>query len=496
MKPLLTLLLIAALAGPAAAADTAAKDIKNFAEGVLRDFAVIPSMGIAIVRDGKPYLTFAVGRRDLASEIAATADTPYYIASSTKSYVSLLAAVLANRGVVDLDAPITKYLPELTLPAGAGRVTLRTLLSHTSGIANDAIVMRTAFTGDHNAEQLLKILGKSAVIEAKFKYDNLGYVVAGLALERVTGKKWQDLLDQVVFTPLGMDHTTAYMTEAKKWTPATPYGFNRKLEIAPLTMVKTDATMHPAGGIVTTPRDLARWLEANINQGRVGRKQALPAAAFREAQRQQATTDSNWYRYKRTGYGLGWYHSDYEGALLIHHFGGFEGWRAHVSFMPDTKIGVAVVTNVQGPGSSTAIDMFASYVYDRLLGKENVDAKYRDEAAKLRTRIDDQMARARADLERRAKRSPSLLRDRNAYAGVYTNEKYGTLTVAPDKEGLVATVGILRAPLEPFEQPDTARVELIEGSGEVLRFVFDGSDKAEAIKWRDETFQRSDRRTE
>jgi CubicO group peptidase (beta-lactamase class C family) len=488
MKPLLLCLLL--VVPPVMAADAASEDIHRFAEGIVRDLP-IPSMGIAVVRDGKPYMTFAVGQRDLAQKLPATPDTAYYIASSTKSYTGLLASVLAQRGKIDLDAPITKYLPDLTLPANAGRVTMRTLLTHTSGLDNDAIILRTAFTGDHNSAQLVKLMSDSTVIEPKFKYDNLGYVVVSLALERVTGKKWQDLLDQLVFTPLRMNHTTAYMTEAKTWPLATAYGVNRQAQITPMTMLKTDATMHAAGGIVTTPRDLSRWLEANINQGK-----GLPKAAFQEAQRQQATTDANWYRFKRTGYGFGWYHSDYEGDLLVHHFGGFEGWRAHVSFMPEKKIGVAVVTNVQGPGSSTAIDMFAAYVYDRLLGKENLEAKYQEEGSKLRTRIDEQTVRYRADAERRSKRSPSLLRDRGAYAGVYTNEKYGTLTIAPEKEGLAAAIGVLHATLEPFEQPDTARVELIEGSGEVLRFVFDGAEKAGAIKWRDETFARSDPRSE
>ncbi|HEX7153769.1 MAG TPA: serine hydrolase domain-containing protein [Thermoanaerobaculia bacterium] len=376
--------------------DPAAARIDRYIQQSMAQFPEVPSLGVAIVRDGKTILTRGYGFRDVEQRLPATDETVYYIASSTKSYVGLLTAVLAQRGVVDLDAPITRYLPEVQLPE---RVTLRTLLTHTAGISNDAIVMRTAFSGEHSSRSLVTLLGRSKAIDPTFKYDNLGYVAAGLVLERVTGKPWQELLATELFAPLGMTHTTAYMSRASRWPLATPYDANRELRIERLSFVKVDETMHAAGGLVTTPRDLARWLEANIHHS------VLPAAAYAEAQKRQvAAPDRDWYRFTRSGYGFGWYDSKYEGVRMLHHFGGYEGWRAHVSFLPEQKHGVAIVTNTGGPGAQLR-DVLAAYAYDVLLGKPDVEAAYATHLAKLRTDMTASMERARADLEKRRQRT-------------------------------------------------------------------------------------------
>ncbi len=466
----LALLLFLAVACASAKQNDAGR-IDRFVRHAMTRFPEVPSLGVAVVRDGKTLLTRGYGYRDVEKKVPADADTVYYIASSTKSYVGLLAAKLAARGAIDLDAPIAKYLPETKL---ADRVTLRALLTHTSGIENDAVVLRTAFTGDHG--DLVALLGHSKTIEPKFSYDNLGYVAVGLAMERVTGKTWQDLLAEEIFKPLGMTRTTAYMSRTNSWPVAKPYGFD-----GALNFMKTDETMHAAGGLVTTPRDLARWLEANVNRN------GIPAAAFAEAQKQQVSVpESNWYRFKRTGYALGWYVADYEGTPMLHHFGGYEGWRAHVSFLPVQKHGVAIATNTSSPGAQLR-DLIAAYAYDVLLGKPDVDAAYEVHLAKLRTEIDEQLAQVRADVEKRKARKPSLTRGANAYAGRYANELYGTIEITP---AMRASLGRLAAPLEPFAEPDTARVELMPGSGEVLKFTFGNGERAEALVYHDEVFRR------
>jgi CubicO group peptidase (beta-lactamase class C family) len=472
-----------------AAPDPEGQRIDRFAQRALAAFPEVPSLGLAVVRDGRTILTRGYGMRDRERQLPADAGTVYYIASSTKSYVGLLTAILAARGVVDLDAPIDRYLPEVRFENRT--VTLRTLLTHTAGIKNDAIVMRTAFTGEHTQAALIELLGKSETQEAKFAYDNIGYVAAGLVLERVTGKTWQELLASEVFGPIGMTRTTASMSAASGWPLAKPYDLGRDLTVQPIANLKNDNTMHAAGGIVTTPRDLALWLEANVNGGRVGGKQVIPAAAFAEAHKQQVTTpDSNWYRFRRYGYGLGWYHSEYEGATLLHHFGGFEGWRAHISFLPQQRHGVAAVVNTGGTGAQVR-DLIAAYAYDVLLGKPNLDEAYTTHLAKMREEAEQQKTRIRADAEKRAQRTSMLSHTPQSYAGAYASAALGTLRLRVEGEALRASLGPLDAVLEPYTEPESARVELIPGTGEVLRFVFEGNaDRATAVQYHDLVFPR------
>jgi CubicO group peptidase (beta-lactamase class C family) len=157
------------------------------------------------VHDGQTYAR-GYGYADVAHKVRSDANTGYYNGSNTKAYTAVVCTMLANEGKLDLDVPVTKYLPELHFqpPIDANQLTLRRFLSHTSGIENGAITFRTAFSGEHAPEGLVKILGMSTPGKGGFRYDNLGYVVASLIIERVTGKTWKDVLDQKLFQPLGM----------------------------------------------------------------------------------------------------------------------------------------------------------------------------------------------------------------------------------------------------------------------------------------------------
>jgi CubicO group peptidase (beta-lactamase class C family) len=473
----LTLLLLTATGAGAASIKT---DIDRFVTATLKDIPDLTSVGIAVVRDGKPYYAAGFGWADVEKKTRAGADTGYYIASSTKSYTGLAVAVLASRGVLDLDAPIAKYLPEVT--SDAGKITLRQFLTHTAPITNEAIVFRTAFSGQHTPALLVNLLNSSKPRKAGFQYDNLGYVVASLVIERVTGKPWQKALDELVFAPLGMSATTAYMSAAQRRPLASPYDMNRKAEMVRLQFAKNDQMMHAAGGIVTTPADLTRWLAANVSGSR-----RIPAAAFAEVHRQQTAATAERDAFKGSGYGFGWYQADYAGDKVLFHMGGFEGWRAHVSFMPDKKLGVAVVTN-SGGYSGRVLNLIAAYVYDRLLEKPNAEATNAEALAKMKATAQTQRERFLAEVAKRAQRPWMLKHPNAAYAGRYESPLYGTMIIEEHGEKLVASLADLRSEVEAFTDPESARVELIPGSGSVLRFTFNG-DAVESMKWDDEEFR-------
>jgi CubicO group peptidase (beta-lactamase class C family) len=465
--------------------DAAARDIDRFFERTLREIPDVKSAGLAIVRDGKPYYAAAYGLADVEKKTRPTARTGYYIASSTKSYTGLACAILAARGRLDLDAPIAKVLPEVT--SDAGKITLRQFLTHMAPIENDPIVFRTAYTGEHTPALLVSLLNSSKPRKEGFQYDNLGYVVASLVIERVTGKPWQRALDELVFAPLGMHDTTAYMSEAQRRPLATSYEIDRQAEIVRNDFVKNDQMMHAAGGIVTTPADLTRWLAANVNDGRIGGKQLIPAAPFAEAHRQQVATTVERDRFKASGYGLGWYQADYAGDKVLFHLGGFQGWRAHVSFMPEKKVGVAVITN-SGGMSGVVMNFLAAYVYDRVLEKPNAEQSNAEQLVKLEDFLKKQRERFLAGVAERAKRPWMLKHANEAYVGRYESPLLGTMVIEQRGDKLVASLAQLSSTFEAFTEPESARVELIPGNGSVLRFSFNG-DAVESLKFDDEVFR-------
>ncbi len=466
MKQFVVVLALLAAGCAVTPREAPAIEIDRFVDDLLREVPEAPSLGIAVVRDGKTvYLR--------------EPQTGYYIASTTKAYTGLACAILTARGQLDLDAPVSRYLPDVTLPNAP---TLRAFLTHTSGLENNGIVFRTAFSGEHTPAQLASLLNLSKPGEEGFRYSNLGYVVASLVIERVTGKPWQKVLDELVFTPLGMHHTSAYMSEAQRWRMATPYRVNRKGEVEIVRIRKDDRLMHAAGGIVTTPSDLARWLNANLRRSGGG----IPPAAFEEAQRMQIATVIQRGDLKSRGYGFGWYVADYKGESALFHQGGYEGWQSSFSFLPERKIGVGVMTNASGPASRVLL-LVTSYIYDLLLGKP-VDPA--DTVAAFKSELGKARAAMLADVEKRSKRPWMLQHPNDAYAGRYENPGFGTLVISTDGDHLVASIAGLRSVLEAFTEPESARVEILPGQGEVFRFQFTDGEKPDALLWGTDAFRR------
>lgn len=451
--------------------DSAARDIDRFVAATLREIPELPSVGVAAVKDGRVVYLKNPG-------------TAYYIGSTTKGYTGLACAILAQRGLIDLDAPISKYLPETKLA-----ITLRAFLTHTSGIENDGITFRTAYTGEHTPEQLAMLLNESKTIKPGFAYDNLGYVVASIIIERVTHEPWQQALDELVFKPIGMTHTTAYMSKAKTWTMAKPYHRDRAGNVVPLAFEKTDATMHAAGGIVTTPADLARWLEANLGKGRLDGRQVIPAAAFEEALRLQVPATTERGDFKGNGYAFGWWHADFHGQHAMFHGGGYQGWHSHYAMLPEGGIGAAALTNVSGSPQEVA-DFIVSYVLDRLANKPDVDAEYAKRLAALKERVAKMKQGLIDDVAKRAQRPWSLAHANAAYTGRYESPTVGTLAIEERGGKLYALMGPLSAPIEAFTKPETARVELAPDDGNVLQFKWGSGDKPDAVVWEGDTFVR------
>jgi CubicO group peptidase (beta-lactamase class C family) len=474
---------------PELPADDLARDMDAFVTATREALGVPPGLAIAVVHGDEVIYERGFGHRDVEEALPVDAETIFYIASSTKSFTALLAALLAERGVLDLDAPVASYLGvAFETPAGVPLITVRDLLTHESGIENEGLVFRTAYSGQHTSDVLLGLLARSEIGGREFDYTNVGYVITSLIIDRVTGESWKDLLAREIFAPLGMNRTTAYVSGAGGWKVATPYvgapdGFQR------VEFGKSDDTMHAAGGLLTTVGDMAKWLRVQLNEGRLDGRQVFPADAIRESHRSQAGVDAEFYRFHRIGYGLGWYVADYEGDTLLHHFGSFPGFRSHVSFMPEHGIGVAVLANDDGHGFFVP-DLVATYAYDRLLGKAGLSVKYASALEKMGQEILERKERMRVDIEERRRRRFRLTLPRTAYAGTYVNEEIGEAVVEEKDGGLVVRLGRLTATAEPYTEDDTVRVELVPGQGAVMKFHLAGDGRVDGLEIFDRTWQR------
>lgn len=408
------------------------------------------ALAVAVVKDDR-----VVYQRSFNAD----ANTRFYLASAPKPMTALTAKLLSHDKKLDLDAPLTTTLTRLKLPAplDPSRMSVRDLLTHRLGFESDGVGWRTSYSGDWTDDQLFSLLERhTTVTPRQFSYDNLGFILASYAVEQAAGEPWQTTLTSRVLAPAGMSSTD-----------------NRSC-----IETKSAKTMNRgAGGLCSTLGDMTRWLRVNMTDGMLDGKRVFPLAVMREVHAPQINLQRKFGRLQRYAYGLGWYHADYRGDVVIHHYGSYPGAWAHVSWMPDRNIGVVVLGSENNPFP----DSVAMLAYDTLLGREDAGATFDAEVqqiagflGRIPAMIDD-FAKKFAAESKDSDRTPA------SYAGTYTNDELGTLVIEADGRAKIgdraATLVRVRgdafyARWFPLEAPE--------------RIVF-GDD---ALTWRGRTFAR------
>lgn len=458
----------------AQAVDPRAAGADAFIARSLETLGVVPGIAVAVVvGDEVVYLT-GQGVADVGNGNPVDADTRFYIASSTKPMVALAIAAMDARGELDIDAPLEVW-SNAGLPVDiAHGVTLTDLLSHRAGVLNNGLTFRLAYSGDHSASVRSGLVAATSwdadTPHGQFRYSNVGYNLATTLIEVDRGIDWRDLVTREVLTPLGMEATTPRI-EAERRRATVAVGHYGHLPGGPVVapLQKTDQTMHSAGGLVASARDMARWIEVQLTDGVLDGERMFPVGLVASTHPLQVVTDATFGPYTRRGYGLGWYVGAYGDQTLIHHFGNFGGSRAHVSFMPERGIGVVVLINEDAVAGGFA-DIVANYLYDLYSGRPDVDAIFDAEVAGLAGRIEGLRPRIATDIETRRARPWQLDHPVSAYVGVYENPTMGRLYVGSTGDGLTVSIGVLSAEAEPFTAPNSLRIELIPMRGEVITF--------------------------
>src|SRR3954454_19723481 len=335
---LLALVASSALSQPLTPAETAQID-----KIVTRELAIdqVPSAEIAIVRDGKLVLNKAYGKAN--EGLPARADLPYQIASNSKQFTAMALILLRDEGKLSLDDHVSKFLPGIS---GGDRITIRQLLSHTSGLQD-------FWPQDYEFTDMLKTTKPQGIVDkwakkpldyepgARYQYSNTGYVVAGMIAEKVSGQPLLSFLNERIFGPLGMHPLDQDNTN----TPAYPAGYHR-FALGPVHVARPPARgwLYAAGELSMTAADLAKWDIARINRG------LIPARDWAEQETPVVRTDG-----RTNGYGLGVYNHSARERHIIDHGGEAVGFLTQNTVYPDTKDAIIVFTNADFSGATDTL---------------------------------------------------------------------------------------------------------------------------------------------
>ena len=302
----------------------------------------LPGVAVGVVSDQQLVWATGFGYADMQAKIPMTPETKFRMASHSKLFTATAIMQLREDGKLRLDDPVVKYLPWFKAhPAGDddGQITIEQLLSHSAGLQREA--------GDHwvsyrfpTTDELRRLYADRHAPFApavRWKYSNLGFAIAGMVVEQVSGTSWADYVDRNIFKPLDMNASSI-----DKNVPGLAVPYARRMPDgtrAVLPFIDSHG-MAAATGVTSNVDDMAKFVSAQFRRGPRGGSRILSTGSLREMHRVRSV-EENWM----SGTGLGFDIDRINNRTYVGHGGGYPGNTTETLIQLDDKVGVIVLTN-------------------------------------------------------------------------------------------------------------------------------------------------------
>ncbi len=299
----------------------------------------LPALSIAVVDDHRIIWAEGFGLADPRKKTPATAETIYRIGSVSKLFTDIAVMQLVERGQIDLDIPVTTYLPAFQPKNHFGKaITLRQLMSHESGLLREPPVGNYFDPTQPSLEQTVASLNETALVyapQSHIKYSNAAIATVGYLLQKRTGQPFAAYLKHAVLDPLAMEHSsfeptptiTSKLAAAQMWT------YDGRTFEAPTFQLG----MSPAGCMYSTVTDLGRFVSVLLSRGKTRNGEILKPETLAEMWKPQFQNSGG-------AFGLGFHLSNLEKHRMVGHDGAIYGFATSLDILPDDKLGAIAVT--------------------------------------------------------------------------------------------------------------------------------------------------------
>ncbi len=294
-----------------------------------------PGAALLIKKDGRILHRKGYGTADLELGIPIEPDMSFRLGSITKQFTAVAILMLEERGKLSVKDPIEKYLPDF--PTQGRTITVENLLTHTSGIVDYTSLAEwmPLWRKDMSVPDIMALFKDKPPDFAPgehWKYSNSGYILLGAIIEKASGEPYADFIQKNIFDPLGMTHS--YYGSASRILPRRIPGYGRDrngfTNSAYISMTQPFA----AGSLLASVDDMALWNEALLSN-----------TLIKKESRERAWTPFKLNDGTNTGYGYGWWISDYEGHRLVEHGGGIMGFSTYGMLFPEDRMLIVLLTN-------------------------------------------------------------------------------------------------------------------------------------------------------
>ena len=399
---------------------------------------------VAVVEKDKIIYAKGFGYRDYENKLPVTTNTNFAIGSSSKAFTSGLLGILKEDGKLTFEDSPIKHIPELRFKNAEMNelITIRDIMTHRTGLPRHDISWYL-FSSNSRDSLIQRIAYQEpfAKVREKWYYNNFMFLTQGVIAERITGRSWEENIDQHFFQLLEMKTSSTVIDGLKNGADAS-FGYMVKDDSVIKKMDYYDiAAMGPAGSINSNVTEMSNWIMTWIGGGKFKDKQILPESYIKEAMSSQmvisgGVPEKEFPDLHMSNYGYGWFTSSYKGHYRVEHGGNIDGFSANVSFFPTDSIGIVVLANQNG---SVIPGLVRNIISDRVLKETRTDwnKTYKERADKAKAAEKEASASKTSSQKTGTKPSRLLVE----FAGDYSNPGYGSLEVFVKNDSLFAKAG-------------------------------------------------------
>ncbi len=398
----------------------------------------VPGIAVGIIHDGKVILAKGYGISNIETSEKVNSATNFGIASNSKAFTTTAIAMLVDEGKLNWDDKVKKHIPEFKMYNDyvTEEFTVRDLVTHRSGLglgAGDLMVWPDGH--DFTPDDIIKnihYLKPVSDFRTKYDYDNLLYIIAGVVVERVSGKSWTNFIQGRIINPLEMNRTAPNWNllkdQSNSIAPHVP--IDGKLKIIDRY---DNPILDAAGGIYSNVDDLAKWVQFHLDHGKTADgKQLVSEKQMKELITPQTLMPVSArvpYNSLFRAYGLGFQLQDVVGKLEVSHTGGLEGIVTQVVMIPQENLGIMVLTNQQEGAAFMAI---SNTIKDFYLGLPEKDwvKEYDDLISKRGEEADKITDEVWETVEQNKK---SKLPEIKNLIGTYKDNWFGEISISNEK---------------------------------------------------------------
>ena len=394
---------------------------------------------IAIVEGDKVIYAKGFGYSDYENKIPADANTLFAIGSSTKAFTSALLGLHREDDLLSFNDSPRKYIPELDFYNNDmnNQIIIKDLMRHSTGLPrHDG---SWYFFPEQSKDSLvakLKYHEPFTGVRQQWYYNNFGFLLQGVITERITGKSWEENIEEQFFKPLGMDRSRTTIDGMKNTSNASiGYELDADRNIEKMDYYDI-AGMSPAGSINSSVNDMSKWLITWINKGKYKEQQIIPEAYIDEAMSSQMVVaaglpSKDLPEAQFANYGYGWFLHSYKSHYMVEHGGNIDGFSASVAFYPSDSLGIVVLANQNGSAVPRLVRNIAA---DHMLNVTKTEwAKKHKEDLEKALKM---QAEANEDKELSNVKNTRPSHTKMDYTGTYENKGYGKFEIVIKNDSL------------------------------------------------------------